>query len=1128
MSEERIDIVVSQKGATEVKRDLESLGQGARESSPAVQALKAAIDAVSSVTDKLKASLGGASAPVRELKKVMDDLTRSMAAVASTNFVTNITGTAQSLGPLTAEAVRAAGGIKALGDNFIMLGSRTGTALVPVSGLSSALVALTASMASTQAGSAATSVAVLSASMALSTMTISIAELSRRIVALGVLLAMLRDQFGSLKIGQGTQMLTDFGARARDITPALQPANQALLTFQGTASTTGSTLGGVFAGAFQRLQGIWGTFTQGVRNAWTAVTGLGGGAGGAVPPINNLGNALNGVGGAAGGVAGPVNTATSSFFSLWRILLALTIIRQITSAVFDAIDSWTLMGNKLRLVATDSQNLVASQEAIYQAAQRTRSGMEETATLYARTSQATKALGLSQREVLDVTELVALATKISGATTQEAAGSMLQLSQAFNKGKLNADEFRSIMTNNPRLLRAFAEGLGVTTGKIIEMSKAGELTLPKLIEAIQKSGPALRAEFGKALPTIAEGFTYVGNAVTRFIGKLNEATGFSLGFYNVMKFLGDNLGAIGVALAFVGTAVLMAFGPAAISAVVSFGAALGLATGGLSLIIPLLAAVVAAIYTWGDAWKVIADGVTVLDYIRAALQITGEYIGVVAGYIKTWFGSAWDYIKDKWADSGTFFNTLMQTIGQIVYTYVTTMLGLWIGVPSAIVTAFETLPAAIKAIFQLAMNGAVQVVQDALAGIISAINSVITSVGITAIKPPDLSGWKTEVDATALDAGAKIVGAFNNGMAQGKAIVDGAIGGLQGAADKLTDRARQISEERRKLEANQPKLSGTRGANTYKAPVEDDGSVDKLQNKLNALLRTIDPITGAQEKLRQGTETLNKAFEAGLITMERRDDLLKRLKEHLRDQLDPLGKINRDMAQEASLLRLGNDEREIQKKLLEDIEKLRKAGVNLSPLEQQKLEANIRSLATLKEQSKLLGDVLNRVFKGAEDAFIQFIETGKVNFSSLIKSMISDIARLAFQSFVTKSLTNMFQNVLGGLLGGIGGGGGGGFNIFGGLFGGGGAATPTLGGLFATGGDFTVGGQGGVDSQLVQFRASPGERVSVSRNGDSSGGGSGQQIVFNIQTPNVESFRQSEAQIAARMARIASRGNRNL
>lgn len=120
-------------------------------------------------------------------------------------------------------------------------------------------------------------------------------------------------------------------------------------------------------------------------------------------------------------------------------------------------------------------------------------------------------------------------------------------------------------------------------------------------------------------------------------------------------------------------------------------------------------------------------------------------------------------------------------------------------------------------------------------------------------------------------------------------------------------------------------------------------------------------------------------------------------------------------------------------------------------------------------------------------------------------------------------LGNIFSSIFGG---GGGGGGIGGFltSLIGGIFGGGGG----LG--FATGGGFNVSGKGGVDSQLVAFRASPGERVEVKRPGQtgSEGGGQRQQIVFNIQTQDAESFRRSESQIAARMARLANSGRRNL
>jgi hypothetical protein len=84
-------------------------------------------------------------------------------------------------------------------------------------------------------------------------------------------------------------------------------------------------------------------------------------------------------------------------------------------------------------------------------------------------------------------------------------------------------------------------------------------------------------------------------------------------------------------------------------------------------------------------------------------------------------------------------------------------------------------------------------------------------------------------------------------------------------------------------------------------------------------------------------------------------------------------------------------------------------------------------------------------------------------------------------------------------------------------------------GNFATGGSFTVPGDGGVDSQLVAFRASPGENVSIDRAGQKSSGGSRPQIItINISTPDVKSFKASESQIAARMARVAAGANRNL
>ena len=78
---------------------------------------------------------------------------------------------------------------------------------------------------------------------------------------------------------------------------------------------------------------------------------------------------------------------------------------------------------------------------------------------------------------------------------------------------------------------------------------------------------------------------------------------------------------------------------------------------------------------------------------------------------------------------------------------------------------------------------------------------------------------------------------------------------------------------------------------------------------------------------------------------------------------------------------------------------------------------------------------------------------------------------------------------------------------------------------FANGADFIVGGRGGVDTNLVQFMATRGERVQVTPAGR---GGGGAQVVVNIQTPDPAAFRASRGQIAASLSQAVARGRRNL
>ncbi|HEY3679034.1 MAG TPA: hypothetical protein VGL45_09960 [Bradyrhizobium sp.] len=123
-----------------------------------------------------------------------------------------------------------------------------------------------------------------------------------------------------------------------------------------------------------------------------------------------------------------------------------------------------------------------------------------------------------------------------------------------------------------------------------------------------------------------------------------------------------------------------------------------------------------------------------------------------------------------------------------------------------------------------------------------------------------------------------------------------------------------------------------------------------------------------------------------------------------------------------------------------------------------------------------------------------------------LRGLVSDFAKAfqqifaqaaAFDLFKALGLDKIFANQGGGsAVGGI-------FGALGSLFGGGDSTAvtfnsdPALLG-FAGGGSFPVGGTGGTDSQLVQFKASPNERVTVSTPGQGAAPGIIFSPVYNI------------------------------
>ena len=204
-------------------------------------------------------------------------------------------------------------------------------------------------------------------------------------------------------------------------------------------------------------------------------------------------------------------------------------------------DTWTLINNRLKLVTDSQEELLVIQREIRELADDTRSSLESTTQLYTRLTRSTEDLGLSQREVLELTESINQAFQVSGASAEEASASVIQFAQGLAAGALRGDELNSVLEQAPRLARAIADGLGVGIGKLRELGSEGELTAEKIVEALQKTAPEIRAEFEQLAPTIDQSFTILENSVLGFVGQVDSALGVSDAFGTVIVDLANAL-----------------------------------------------------------------------------------------------------------------------------------------------------------------------------------------------------------------------------------------------------------------------------------------------------------------------------------------------------------------------------------------------------------------------------------------------------------------------------------------------------------------------------------------------------------------------------------------------------------
>ncbi|RNT31201.1 phage tail tape measure protein [Proteus mirabilis] len=209
--------------------------------------------------------------------------------------------------------------------------------------------------------------------------------------------------------------------------------------------------------------------------------------------------------------------------------------------VINYADSWTELQNRLKLVTESSVELNKATQAVYDIAQKTYQSLDATAQVYQRFADNADRLGLSQQKVAELTETVSKAVAISGASATAAQAALTQFGQALASGQLRGEELNSVMEQTPALAKAIADGMGVSVGELRKKAQDGEMTIEKVIQALERAADSVDKKFATSVTTVSQGFTNLQSAMTKFIGEANQGTGATQLFTTGMTTLANNL-----------------------------------------------------------------------------------------------------------------------------------------------------------------------------------------------------------------------------------------------------------------------------------------------------------------------------------------------------------------------------------------------------------------------------------------------------------------------------------------------------------------------------------------------------------------------------------------------------------
>ncbi len=180
-------------------------------------------------------------------------------------------------------------------------------------------------------------------------------------------------------------------------------------------------------------------------------------------------------------------------------------------AGLDYSDNLALNKARLNLMNDGLQTTEELQDKIFAASQRSRGSYDDMTKSVAKLGLLAGDAFKSNDEMIAFSEMMNKSFKVSGAGQQEISAATYQLTQAMASGRLQGDEFRSIMENAPMLADAIAKYMGKSKGELRDLAAEGVITSDIIKNALFSAADDINTKYEQMPKTFGDAMTSIQN-----------------------------------------------------------------------------------------------------------------------------------------------------------------------------------------------------------------------------------------------------------------------------------------------------------------------------------------------------------------------------------------------------------------------------------------------------------------------------------------------------------------------------------------------------------------------------------------------------------------------------------------